>query len=53
MNPQPCLSRRRLLKYLAARDEEKAAAEMETHLKALQRHYLVQQTEIKQVRRAS
>jgi DNA-binding FadR family transcriptional regulator len=40
-------SRRRLLKYLAARDEEKAAAEMETHLKALQRHYLVQQAETK------
>lgn len=36
-------SRRRLLKYLAARDEDKAAAEMETHLKALQRHYLAQQ----------
>jgi len=46
-------SRRRLLKYLAARDEEKAAAEMETHLKQLQRHYLAQQTEIKQVKRAS
>jgi DNA-binding FadR family transcriptional regulator len=40
-------SRRRLLKHLAARDEEKAANEMETHLKALQRHYLLQQTETK------
>ncbi|MEM5341430.1 FadR/GntR family transcriptional regulator [Paraburkholderia azotifigens] len=40
-------SRRRLLKYLSARDEEKAAAEMETHLKALQRHYLAQQAETK------
>ena len=40
-------SRRRLLKYLAARDEDKAAAEMETHLKALQRHYAQQQPDSK------
>lgn len=40
-------SRRRLLKYFAARDEEKAAAEMETHLRSLQKHYLAQQGELK------
>ncbi|WP_434668106.1 GntR family transcriptional regulator [Paraburkholderia sp. A3BS-1L] len=38
-------SRKRLLKHLIARDEDKAAAEMETHLKALQKHYLAQTSE--------
>jgi GntR family transcriptional regulator, transcriptional repressor for pyruvate dehydrogenase complex len=40
-------SRRRLLKYFAARDGEKAAAEMETHLRSLQKHYLAHQSELK------
>jgi GntR family transcriptional regulator, transcriptional repressor for pyruvate dehydrogenase complex len=40
-------SRRRLLKHFAARDEEKAAGEMETHLRSLQKHYLAQQSELK------
>ncbi len=35
-------SRRRLLKHLLARDTERAAGEMEVHLKALERHYLPQ-----------
>ncbi|SAK79978.1 FadR/GntR family transcriptional regulator [Caballeronia ptereochthonis] len=40
-------SRKRLLKHLMARDEEKAAAEMETHLKSLQKHYLSQTLDTK------
>jgi GntR family transcriptional regulator, transcriptional repressor for pyruvate dehydrogenase complex len=40
-------SRKRLLKHLIARDEEKAVAEMETHLKALQKHYLSQTLDTK------
>lgn len=40
-------SRRRLLKHLIARDADKAAAEMEAQLKALQRHYLAQNMEAK------
>lgn len=35
-------SRRRLLKHLLARDTERAAEEMEIHLKALELHYLPQ-----------
>jgi GntR family transcriptional repressor for pyruvate dehydrogenase complex len=35
-------SRRRLLKHLVARDADRAAGEMEVHLKALERHYLPQ-----------
>ncbi|WP_051481587.1 FadR/GntR family transcriptional regulator [Paraburkholderia nodosa] len=35
-------SRKRLLKHLIARDEEKAASEMESHLKTLEKHYLSQ-----------
>lgn len=42
-------SRKRLLKYLIARDEDKAAAEMETHLKTLQKHYLLQNLDAKRV----
>ncbi|WP_345817351.1 GntR family transcriptional regulator (plasmid) [Paraburkholderia sp. PREW-6R] len=35
-------SRRRLLKHLLARDTARAVAEMEVHLKTLERHYLPQ-----------
>lgn len=35
-------SRKRLIKHLLARDEEKAASEMESHLKTLEKHYLSQ-----------
>ena len=41
-NDKVILSRKRLLKQLRARNEEGAVKEMQTHLSALQRHYLAQ-----------
>jgi GntR family transcriptional repressor for pyruvate dehydrogenase complex len=41
-NSEVMSSRKRLMKHLHARDEEAAVAEMQTHLKALQKHYLSQ-----------
>ncbi|WP_263144930.1 FCD domain-containing protein [Pseudomonas alcaligenes] len=44
-NAKVIASRRKLLGYLRARDEEKAAAEMKRHLTALGRHYMTQYEE--------
>lgn len=44
-NAKVIASRRKLLTYLKARDEEKAAAEMKRHLTALGRHYMTQYEE--------
>jgi len=41
-NTKVMQSRKRLLKYLRARDEDAAVAEMQAHLTALQKHYLAQ-----------
>jgi GntR family transcriptional repressor for pyruvate dehydrogenase complex len=42
-NTKVVQSRRRLLRHLRARDEDEAVREMQTHLTALQRHYLSQE----------
>lgn len=42
-NTKIVASRRRILKYMRARDEEKAVAEMHKHLVALRKHYKAQE----------